>query len=82
MAWTLAQAKDRFSEGVRRAVDQGPQTTSVRGRETAVVVSKAEFEALSPPADAPDFTAFLLSIPSLEGTDIARNPAPSRDLDI
>lgn len=80
--WTLAQAKDQLSEVVRRAVDQGPQTISVRGKETAVLVSKAEFEAMKPARDEPDFKAFLLSIPSLEGADIERNPAPSRDVDL
>lgn len=82
MTWTLAQAKDQLSEVVRRAVDQGPQTISVRGKETAVLMSKTEFEALNGPKDEPDFKAFLLSIPSLEGVDIVRNPAPSRDIDI
>jgi len=82
MTWTLAQAKDQLSEVVRRAVDQGPQTISVRGKETAVVLSKAEFEALKPGAGEPDFKAFLLSIPSLDGADISRNPASSRDIDL
>lgn len=82
MTWTLAQAKDQLSEVVRRAVDQGPQTISVRGKETAVVMSKAEFEARNPQTNEPDFKAFLLSIPSLEGADISRNPAPSREIDI
>lgn len=82
VTWTLAQAKDQLSEVVRRAVDQGPQTISVRGKETAVVMSKAEFEVRNPPASEADFKTFLLSIPSLEGADITRNPAPSRDIDI
>ncbi len=82
MTWTLAQAKDQLSEVVRRAVDQGPQTISVRGKETAVMISKAEFEARSGSVEEPDFKAFLLSIPSLEGADISRNPAPSRDIEI
>jgi len=82
MTWTLAQAKNQLSEVVRRAADQGPQMISVRGKETAVLMSKAEFEALNAPNDQPDFKAFLLSLPSLEGLDIERNPAPSRDIDI
>lgn len=79
--WTLAQAKDQLSEVVRRAVDQGPQKISVRGRETAIVLSLAEYEALKPPKYR-DFKEWLLAVPSLEGMDLTRNPTPARDVDI
>ena len=81
MTWTLAKARDQFSEVVRRAVDQGPQTVSVRGKETAVVLSKAQFDAMTPTVQSRDFKAFLLSIPSLEGIDLTRDQTPSRDVE-
>lgn len=81
MTWTLAKARDQFSEVVRRAVDQGPQTVSVRGKETAVVLSKAQFDAMKPAVKSQDFKAFLLSIPSLEGIDLTRDQTPSRDVE-
>ncbi len=81
MAWTLAKAKDQFSEVVRRASTEGPQTITIRGRETAVVLDKAEFDRLRAPGRAKDFKEFLLSIPSLEGVDLTRNPTPARDVD-
>jgi prevent-host-death family protein len=42
----LQDAKNRLSELVRFARDHGPQTITVRGRETVVVIATAEFERL------------------------------------
>lgn len=81
MSWTLAQAKDQLSEVVRRAVDQGPQTISVRGQDTAVVMSKADYEHLKDP-QAPATLKDLLSQMDLEGVDLARDPSPPRDIEL
>ena len=80
MTWTLARAKDQLSEVVRRAVRQGPQTISIRGREAAVVVAKDEFDRLSGPKATQDFKSFLLTIPSLKGVDLTRDQTPARDV--
>jgi antitoxin Phd len=82
MNWSLARAKDQLSEVVRRAVRQGPQTISVRGRETAVVMAKAEFDRLSDPERRKDFKGFLLAIPSLEGVDLSRDQTPARAVEL
>ena len=82
MTWTLAEAKDQLSRVVRQAVDEGPQTISVRGRETAVVIAKAEYDRLRPTAAPRDFKTFLLSIPSLDGVDLSRDPTPARDIEL
>ena len=42
-AWTIAEAKARFSELVDRARSEGPQTITRNGRETAVIVSADEW---------------------------------------
>lgn len=80
MSWTLAQAKDQLSEVVRRAIDDGPQTISVRGRETAVLLSKLQFEQLLAP-DAPASLKELLLGMNLDGVDLDRDQTPTRDLD-
>lgn len=80
MSWTLAQAKDQLSEVVRRAIDDGPQTISVRGRETAVLLSKMQFEQLLSP-DAPANLKDLLLAMNLDGVDLSRDPTPTRDLE-
>jgi prevent-host-death family protein len=82
MTWTLAEAKDQLSRVVRQAVDEGPQTISVRGRETAVVIAKEDYDRLKPVATPRDFKSFLLSIPSLEGVDLERDGAPAPEIEI
>jgi prevent-host-death family protein len=47
--WQLQDAKARFSELVKRAVDDGPQTVTVRGERTAVLLSAAEYDRLMRP---------------------------------
>jgi antitoxin Phd len=41
--WTLQDAKNRFSEVVRAAIESGPQTVTRHGREAVVVVDAREF---------------------------------------
>jgi prevent-host-death family protein len=47
--WPLQDAKNRFSEVVRRARSEGPQTVTVHGRRAAVVLSAEEYDALAKP---------------------------------
>jgi prevent-host-death family protein len=57
--WQLQEAKNRFSEVVKKARDEGPQTVTVHGQRAAVVVSALEFDALIKPRMS--FVDFLLS---------------------
>ncbi len=43
-AWTVAEAKAKFSEVLDKARSDGPQAISRRGRRTAVVVAAEEWE--------------------------------------
>lgn len=43
-SWSLADAKAHLSEVVNRAIEDGPQTITRHGRETAVVVSAEEWK--------------------------------------
>jgi prevent-host-death family protein len=56
--WQLQDAKNRFSEVVKRARDDGPQTVTVHGKPAAVIVSASDWERLTTPQMP--FTAFLL----------------------
>lgn len=58
-AWQVQEAKQRFSEVVRRAHDEGPQVVTRHGEEVAVVIDIAEYRRLR--GDAPDFKEFLLA---------------------
>ena len=82
MNWSLAAAKNQLSEVVRRAKRDGPQVISIRGEESAVVLSKADYERLSDPQRPKTFKEWLLSGPSLEGLDLERDQSPSRDVDL
>jgi antitoxin Phd len=44
--WQLQEAKNRFSEVVKRALTEGPQTVTRHGEEIVVVLSKAEYNRL------------------------------------
>jgi prevent-host-death family protein len=57
--WQLQEAKNRFSEVVKRAREEGPQTVTVHGQRAAVVVSALEFDALIKPRMS--FVDFLLN---------------------
>ena len=47
--WQLQDAKNRLSELVRKAREEGPQVITLRGRDAVVVVSAREFGKLSRP---------------------------------
>lgn len=44
--WQLQEAKNRLSELVRKAQQEGPQTITVHGKDAAVVVSASQFASL------------------------------------
>ena len=79
MVWKLSEAKNRFSEVVRLALDGKPQR--VERRDAAVVVVDAkEFDRLVGPR--PGFKEFLLDGPDLSELDLERDRTPLRDLDL
>ena len=41
--WQLQEAKNRLSEVVRRAQQEGPQTITLHGKDAAVVVAAKDF---------------------------------------
>jgi prevent-host-death family protein len=47
--WQLQDAKNRFSELVRKAREEGPQVVTLHGRDAVVVVSTEEFNKHSRP---------------------------------
>ena len=47
--WQLQDAKNRFSEMVDKALDEGPQTVTRRGEEAVVVIAASEFRDLVRP---------------------------------
>jgi prevent-host-death family protein len=70
MRWQLQDAKQRFSQLVRHARDEGPQVVTRNGEEVAVVVSIEEYRRLT--RNKPDFRDFLLAAPDLDVLEIDR----------
>jgi prevent-host-death family protein len=44
--WQLQDAKNRFSEVVEKACEEGPQTVTKRGRPAVIVVSVKDYRRL------------------------------------
>jgi prevent-host-death family protein len=42
--WPISEARNKLSEVVRRAQDEGPQFITIRGRRAAVVLSIPDYE--------------------------------------
>jgi antitoxin Phd len=80
--WKLEDAKARFSELVRRANDEGPQTVTVRGREAAVVLSAEQYGKLrTRSAKRLPLVDFLQSL-DLSGLDLTRERDTGRDVEL
>ena len=76
MQWRLADAKNRFSELVNRALSEGPQLV-LRRDDAVVVMDRQEYEKLA--GKRPGFKEFLMGAgPSLEGLSLKRDRSPMR----
>ncbi|NBC27692.1 MAG: type II toxin-antitoxin system prevent-host-death family antitoxin [Bacteroidetes bacterium] len=47
--WQLQEAKNRFSEVVRKASEEGPQTVTKHGKDSVVVLSAEDYRKLEKP---------------------------------
>jgi len=85
--WQLQEAKQRFSEVVRQAEDDGPQVVTRHGQEVVVVIAFDDYRRLFP--GRPGFKEFLRSEPHFDDLDFqvdlevnrSREPAPEIELE-
>jgi prevent-host-death family protein len=75
MPWQLQEAKQRFSEVVRRALTSGPQVVTRYGRATVVVVAAEEYGRLKRRSS---FKEFLRAAPDLSRLEVRRDRRPAR----
>lgn len=80
MSWQLQEAKQKFSELVRRTVEEGPQTVTRHGEEVVVVIPAEEYRRLI--NDKPDFKEFLMNGPDLSILDLDRPRELPREVDL
>ena len=64
MSWQVQEAKQHFSELVRRAEEDGPQTVARHGKDVAVVLGMEEYSRLQREANV-RFVDFLRSMPEV-----------------
>lgn len=64
MSWRLRDARDRFSELVEKAMTEGPQHVTRRGRPAVVVISEAEYQTRVKPRRS--LAEYLLSAPKVD----------------
>ena len=83
MNWHLQDAKNNFSKMVRQAVKEGPQTVTLRGVRTAVLVSAEDFDRMA--ERKPTFVEHLLSGPAWDDDIVEainwRDKRPSREIE-
>ena len=80
MAWQLQEAKQKFSELVRKTLTEGPQTVSRHGEEVVVVLSVDLYRRLT--GETPDFKAYLAAAPDLEALELSRDDRPARIVEL
>ncbi|MCJ8007290.1 type II toxin-antitoxin system Phd/YefM family antitoxin [Lederbergia wuyishanensis] len=81
MQWQIQEAKNRLSQLVKKATDEGPQIISVRGKPTAVVLSVDEYERLTKPKTR--LTDFFKESPLQDvELDIERSTDHAREVEL
>lgn len=83
MTWQLQEAKQRFSELVRRAEREGPQVVTRHGEEVVVVVPAEEWRRVNDGGKQKmSFKEFLMSAPDLSVLDLERPREMPRDVEL
>lgn len=80
MAWQVQDAKQKFSELVRKAVHEGPQVVTRHGEAVVVMISVETYRKLS--GNGNDFKAFLLSSPEATDLELERLREPAREVEL
>jgi len=77
--WQLQDAKNRLSELVRKAREEGPQVITLHGRDVVVVVSAGEFKRIAKPRGS--LVDFLRKSPLVDSAlDKARSGDTGREV--
>ena len=76
--WQLQDAKTRLSELIEDAHTKGAQIITRHGAERAVILSMAEYRALT--AHRPDLRAYLMSGPKVDDFEAPRERDMGRDV--
>ncbi len=79
--WQLQDAKNRFSEVVKKALANGPQIVTKRGVETVIVLSVKEYRKLKRPKNS--LVDFFKDSPLRDmDIDMTRSKETAREIDL
>ena len=79
--WQLQEAKNRLSQVVDQALHDGPQTITLRGNPSAVVISFDEYHKLTRPSTS--LTQFFRQSPLSDiDLDLSRKADLSREVEL
>ncbi len=76
--WQVQEAKTRLSEVIDEADKRGPQIITRHGTERAVVLSIADYRALT--AHKPDLRQYLLGGPKVDSFEVEREQDTGREI--
>ncbi len=79
MEWKLAEAKNKFSEVINKALLEGPQKV-VRRDQSFIIIEEKQYKKLT--GQKSSFKDYILNSPSLDGLDLSRDQSPMRDVDL
>ena len=80
MSWQVQDAKQRFSELIRKAHSDGPQVVTRHGEEIAVVIDIADYRRLK--GETAEFKDYLRAGPALDDLDLDRLTDRPRAIDL
>ncbi len=80
--WQVQEAKNRLSELLRCAEEEGPQVITWHGQDRAVVLSAESYRRLAKPRERRDLKTLLLGGPRVEGFEPGDANLSPRDIDL
>lgn len=79
--WQLQEAKNKFSEVVRKATEEGPQTVTKHGKDSVVVLSIEDYKKMERPETS--LAVFFQQSPLASvALDLERDKSPARDISL
>jgi len=78
--WQVQEAKTRLSELIEEAYAKGPQIITRHGSERAVILSIADYRALT--AHKPNLREYLLGGPKVDSFEVERDRDTGREINL
>lgn len=79
--WQLQEAKNKFSNLVDKAHNDGPQVVTKHGKESVVIIAIEDYQKLNKPTS--DLISFFKKSPLSDiNLDLTRDKSSSRDIEL